>query len=174
MPRINPVNPETATGKAKELLTAVKSKMGMVPNMMATLANSPAVLESYLSFSGALNGASLNAKTREAIAIAIAEANGCNYCLSAHAVIGKGAGLSDAEVTAARTGESTDAKLGAILTLANAINTSRGFATDAEILEVVATVSLNVFTNYLNHVSDPTIDFPVIKTKTRTPELAGV
>ena len=187
MPRITPVNPETATGKAKDLLTAVKSKMGMVPNMMATLANAPAVLESYLSFSGALNGASLNAKTREAIAIAIAEANGCNYCLSAHSVIGKGAGLSDAEITAARTGTSSDAKLGAILRLARAINTSRGFATDAdlktaraagitdaEILEVVATVSLNIFTNYINHVSDPTIDFPVIKSNTRTPELAGV
>jgi uncharacterized peroxidase-related enzyme len=180
MARIAPVNVDSATGKAKDLLDAVKAKMGMVPNMMATLANAPAVLESYLAFSGAVGGSSLSPKTREAIAIAIAETNACNYCLSAHAVIGKGAGLSETDIASAREFNASDSKLDAILKLARAINDTRGFATDADlaaartagitdaqILEVVAVVSLNVFTNYLNHVADPKIDFPIIKSNAR-------
>lgn len=173
MPRLAPVNPDAASGKAKDLLGAVKAKLGKVPNMMATMAHSPAVLDAYLSFSGALNGASLPARTREAIAIAVAESNGCNYCLSAHTLLGKGAGLSEADITAARSASNPEPRLNAILRFARAVNDARGFATDddlraarsagitdPEIVEIVATVALNVFTNYINHVTDPVIDFP--------------
>lgn len=175
MTRIQPLNPETVTGTAKPLLDAVKAKLGLVPNMMRTMATAPAVLESYLNFSGALAKGSLDGKTREAIALAIGQANKCQYCVSAHTLLGKKAGLTDNDVAAARTGEAGTPKLGAILRLARAINSKQGqiadadFAaaraagvTDQEITEVVGSVALNVFTNYFNHVTDPQIDFPVV------------
>lgn len=176
MTRIQPLNPETVTGPAKQLLEAVKGKLGVVPNMMRTMAHAPAVLEAYLNFSAALAKGSLDLKTREAIALAVGQANKCQYCVSAHTILGKKAGLNDAEVTAARTGESTNPKLAAILRLAMAINNKQANisdadlsaarqagVTDAEIAEVVGVVSLNVFTNYFNHVADPQIDFPVVQ-----------
>lgn len=176
MTRIQPLNPETVTGPAQQLLEAVKGKLGVVPNMMRTMAHAPAVLEAYLNFSGALAKGSLDGKTREAIALAVGQANKCQYCVSAHTILGKKSGLNDAEVTAARTGESANPKLAAILRLAMAINNKQANisdadlsaarqsgVTDAEIAEVVGVVSLNVFTNYFNHVADPQIDFPVVQ-----------
>lgn len=176
MARIQPLNPETAQGPAKPLLDAVKGKLGMVPNMMRTMAHAPTVLESYLNFSGALAKSSLDGKTREAIALAIGQANKCQYCVSAHTLLGKKAGLSDSDVAAARTGEATDPKLAAVLRLAQAINSQQGHIAEAEltaaraagvsdqqIVEVVGAVALNVFTNYFNHVADPEIDFPAVQ-----------
>lgn len=174
MPRIQPLEPGTATGRASELFDAIKSKLGVVPNMMRTMAHSPAVLDAYVSLSGALGKGSLPVKTREAIALAIGQANRCQYCVSAHSVLGGKAGLSEAEVAAARSGESSDPKTAAALRLALAINGRQGHIndedlaaaraaglSDGEIGEVVGAVALNVFTNYFNHVADPEIDFPV-------------
>ena len=110
MARLPIINPEKSTGKAHELLTAVQNKLGMVPNSMRVMVNSPAVLEAYIGFSGALDGGSLNAKTRERIALEVAEANQCNYCLSAHSTIGKLVGLNEAEILESRQARSTDAK----------------------------------------------------------------
>ncbi|MBL8877779.1 MAG: carboxymuconolactone decarboxylase family protein [Phycisphaerales bacterium] len=175
MTRIQPLDPSAATGHTKELLDAVKAKLGVVPNMMRTMAHAPAVLESYLGFSGALGKGVLSLKTREAIALAIGQANRCQYCVSAHTLLGTKAGLNEAAVAAARSGESDDAKTAATLRLALAINNRQGHIhdselsaaraaglSDAEIMETVAVVSLNVFTNYVNHVADPQIDFPVV------------
>ncbi|MEP6925365.1 MAG: carboxymuconolactone decarboxylase family protein [Pyrinomonadaceae bacterium] len=106
MSRINAVSHDTATGKAKDLLDAVKTKLGFAPNMMKTMAQSPAVLESYLNFSGTL-GTTLNAKLREEIALLSAEENSCGYCASAHTAIGKMVGLSEDETLAARAGASS-------------------------------------------------------------------
>ena len=179
MPRIAPVVHSSATGKAKDLLDGVNKKLGFVPNMMASMAQSPAVLEAYLNFSGALGGGSLNAKVREQIALAVAEANTCDYCASAHTAIGKMVGLKDGEVENARHAQAEDAKVATILTLAQRLVLSKGRLTDTElskaraaglsdgeIQEVVANVALNIFTNYINHVNDPAIDFPTI-VKTR-------
>ncbi|MDX2114186.1 MAG: carboxymuconolactone decarboxylase family protein [Planctomycetota bacterium] len=179
MPRITPLVHEQATGKAKELLDGVKGKFGFVPNMLATMAQSPAVLRAYLDFSAALATGTLNARVREQIALVVAETNSCDYCASAHSTIGKMVGLSDADVAAARDGAATDPKIGAILTLARDLVTSKGRVsddqlraaraaglTDGEVAEVVANVAINIFTNYINHVADPVIDFPV-KVKTR-------
>ncbi|MDW8263213.1 MAG: peroxidase-related enzyme [Phycisphaerales bacterium] len=176
MNRIQPVTPETATGSAKTLLDSVKAKLGMVPNMMRAMAQSPAVLEAYLNFSGALNKSSLSPRLREAIALAVGQANQCQYCVSAHALLGKKAGLSEADVSAARAGEAGNPREAAILRLALAINNNRGNVSDAdlaaaraagvsdaEIAETVATVALNIFTNYFNHVAQPQIDFPTVK-----------
>src|SRR5579872_5264569 len=87
MPRINPVQTAEATGKSKQLLEGVQAKLGITPNLMKTLAAAPAALEAYLNFSGALGGGLLDAKFREQIALAVAQANSCEYCLSAHTVI---------------------------------------------------------------------------------------
>jgi uncharacterized peroxidase-related enzyme len=175
MNRIQPLDPAAAAGRPRELLDAVKSKLGMVPNMMRAMAHAPVVLESYLNFSAALNKGTLGPAVREAIALAVGQANRCQYCVSAHTILGGKAGLSPADVLAARAGESADARFAATLRLALAVNNKQGRVTDAdlaaarsaglgdgEIAEVVAAVALNVFTNYFNHVADPQIDFPVV------------
>ncbi len=119
MQKITAIKHEKSTGKVKELLDGVNAKLGFVPNMMATMASSPAVLEGYLNFSGAL-GSSLNAKLREQIALTVAEINGCRYCASAHSAIGKMSGLDEHSVEDARRASSHDAKTDAALKFAKA------------------------------------------------------
>jgi uncharacterized peroxidase-related enzyme len=173
MTRLTAINPTEATGKAKDLLDAVNKKLGLTPNMMRTMANSPAVLEGYLNFSGALAGGSLNAKVREQIALAVAETNSCSYCLSAHSAIGQMVGLGKDDITAARQSAAADAKTDAILKFARKIVLERGELNDAdvaqaraagltegEVAEVIANVALNIFTNYFNHIAATVIDFP--------------
>lgn len=175
MPRLNAVDPKEATGKAKELLDGVKAKIGMVPNLMRTFANSPAALEGYLSFSSALSGGSLNAKLREQIALTVADANSCEYCLSAHTAIGKMVGLNENELVASRRATATDAKTDAALKFAHQLVVKRGELLDSEIqavrsagyndgeiTEIVANVALNIFTNYFNHVAQTVVDFPKV------------
>lgn len=176
MSRIQPVNHEQSTGKTKELLDAVKSKLGFAPNMMKTMANSPAVLDAYLKFSDALSHGTLNGKLREQIALTAAEINNCGYCASAHTAIGKMVGLGDDAILAARQANSTDAKTDAALKFARSVVINRGQPndtdveavraagfTDGEIGEIVANVALNVFTNYFNETAKTDVDFPVVK-----------
>ncbi len=176
MNRIAQIDPANATGKAKQLLDAVQTNFGIVPNLTRVLANAPAALEGYLGFSGALAHGTLGAKVREQIALAIAEGNNCGYCLSAHTFHGGKAGLSEAEIGAARHTESATAKTNAILKLALAILVQRGEIsdgalraartaglTDGEIVETTAHVALNIFTNYINHVARTVVDFPEVK-----------
>lgn len=175
-PRLGAVNPETATGKAKDLLNGVKAKLGLTPNMMRTMANSPAVLEGYLHFSGALSGGALPAGLREQIALAVAEANGCDYCLSAHSALGQMAGLKADQISASRQAVSVDPRVDAALKFAVAVVASRGavsdeqFAkvraagfTEGEVAEVLAHVALNVFTNYFNKAALTVVDFPKVE-----------
>ena len=172
MTRLTPIDPAAATGKAKELLSAVQAKLRFTPNMMRTMAVSPAVLDGYLCFSSALGGGVLEAKLRERIALAVAGANGCEYCLAAHSTIGKMVGLTNGDVVASRQGRSSDLKTAAALAFARAILESRGDVSDGdlhaireagygngEIAEIVAHVALNVFTNYFNRLAQTIIDF---------------
>jgi AhpD family alkylhydroperoxidase len=110
MSRIHQIAPEAATGKAKELLDAVNGKLGLVPNMTRAMVNSPAVLEGYLSLSGALGKGSLSAKNREQIALAVGQANHCDYCLAAHSAIGKMVGLTPDQILDSRRGTAVDPK----------------------------------------------------------------
>ncbi len=173
MQRIAAVNPAEATGKTKQLLDGVKAKIGMTPNLMKTLAAAPAALEAYLNFSGALAAGSLDAKLREQIALTVAQANSCEYCLSAHSAIGKMVGLKPEEIAASREAHSADAKRQAGLQFAQAVVVERGEVSDAalgrvrdagytdgEIAEIVANVAVNIFTNYFNHVARTDVDFP--------------
>lgn len=175
MPRLNAIDPQEATGKTKELLDGVQAKFGMVPNLMRTFANSPAALAGYLNFSGALGGGLLNAKLREQIALTVADANSCEYCLSAHTAIGKLVGLNENELVASRHAGSTDAKTDAALKFAHQLVVKRGEVldsevqavraagySDGEITEIVANVALNILTNYFNHVAQTVVDFPKV------------
>jgi len=110
MSRLTQIAPDTATGKTKELLDAVKSKLGLVPNMVRAMANSPAALNAYVQFSGALAGGSLSARNREQIALAVGQVNECNYCLSAHSALGKMAGLTPDQIRDSRQGTAADGK----------------------------------------------------------------
>ena len=172
MSRMSPLTIETSDGKAKELLGAVKKKLGRVPNMMATLAHSPAALEGYLTFSGILGHGVLTAKEREAVAIYVGALNDCAYCVSAHSQFAKMAGFSEQEIDAIKAGKSSSARLQALLTFSKDVVEKRGFVSEAELstaeaagvtraelLETIAVVALNIFTNYANHFMDPVVDF---------------
>lgn len=173
MSRIAALDPTTATGKVHDLFTAVKGKLGMVPNLMRSLGHSPAALEGYLSLNGALGGGSLSAKDRERIALTVAEANGCDYCLAAHSALGKMAGLTPDQIRASRLGADEDAKTDALLRFARQVVETRGKVSDGDvtavraagysdgdITEIVANVALNVLTNYFNNAAHTDIDFP--------------
>ena len=175
MPRIQPINPVAATGETATHLATARRMFGGAPNMVTTAAHSPAALEAMLGFFASLSKASLGPKAGEQIAIAIAQANSCGYCLSAHTAIGAMHSLDPATLAGARHAKAADPKTDALLTLAVAINEARGHIddatlasarkaglTDTEIVEVVAHVALNVFTNYLNSVAGTIIDFPEV------------
>ena len=180
MPRLNPIDPTRAEGKAKKLLEGVHKTLGMTPNLMRTMANSPAVLDAYLSFLKALSGGSLSAQTREQIALAVAGANACDYCASAHTAAGRGMGVEDGELALNLQGQSSDPKFAAALAFAHAILASEGWVSDEDIAlvraagyddgavaEIVANVAANIFSNYFDHVAETEIDFPLVKADER-------
>lgn len=161
---------------SRPLLEAVKQQLGVAPNLFRLVATSPAALEGYLSLSGALGKGELPAATRERIALAVAEINGCSYCLSAHTYLGKNlAKLDDAEMTANRSGHSNDPKADAAVRFAVSVAKQHGHVSDdelraiksagyndAQVIELVLHVALNTWTNYINGVADTDIDFPVV------------
>jgi uncharacterized peroxidase-related enzyme len=174
MSRINPVNKENANPKSLEILASAQKALGIVPNMVSTMAQSPAVANAYVGFSTALSHGTLSAKVREAIALTVSEANSCNYCVSAHTFLGGKAGLSEEEILNARRATSDEPKVSAALAFARKINDERGRVndadvaalrqqgfTDGEISEIIANVAVNVFTNYFNIAAGTEIDFPV-------------
>lgn len=176
MSRIPALDPASADPKAGPLLDAVNAAFGVTPNLFKVAANSPAALEGLLGLNGALDKGKLDGKTREAIALAVAEADSCNYCLSAHTALGKAAGLSDADVASARDGRASDPKTAAMVRFARSLIENRGHTTDSdlaqlrqagvddgEIVEVVGNAVVNIYTNYLNHVAGTDIDFPVVR-----------
>jgi uncharacterized peroxidase-related enzyme len=174
MPRIEAPAIESTPAASQPLLAAVKKQLGTVPNLFRTVAHSPAALEGYLGLNGALAKGSLGAATRERIALAVAEFNGCDYCLAAHSYIGKNlAKLSDAEIEANRRGRSTDAKADAAVVFAVKVVSARGQVSaadvsavraaglsEADIIEIIAHVALNTLTNYVNVVAETVVDFP--------------
>ena len=176
MSRIQLVDPESAEGKQKELLDGVQKKLGMTPNLLRGLANSPAALQTYLSASTALGEGNLSAQLREQIALAVAESNNCDYCLAAHSAVGKMVGLNQDEIADARQASSSNSVIEAALQFARRIVETRGWVTDAdlervrdagfgdaEITEIVANVAFHTFTNYFNHIAETPIDFPQVE-----------
>jgi uncharacterized peroxidase-related enzyme len=175
MSRIKPIELTQASGKAKQLLDGVQAKLGMTPNMMKTMAQSPAVLEAYLNFAGALGRGALDAKVREQIALVVGQTNGCEYCVAAHTTLGKGAGLNIEEIESSRRAHSANLKVSVGLEFAKRIVNQRAVVSeedlalvraagyrDGEIVEIVAHVALNLLTNYLNLVVQTDVDFPKV------------
>ncbi|MDX2131270.1 MAG: carboxymuconolactone decarboxylase family protein [Planctomycetota bacterium] len=176
MARLPIQNPEAATGTNQEIYAHLRKVLGTVPNMTRVMGNSPAVLQAYAQFSGALNGAKLGAGVREQIALLTAEENACGYCLAAHSAIGKMVGLKPEQMDAARHAEATDPKTRGALRFAQAVLATKGGVSDAdvqsarsaglsdaELAEVVGAVALNVFTNYFNRAFSVDIDFPRVE-----------
>jgi len=170
------IDPASATGKTKQIFDGLQKNLGTVPNLMRTLATSPAALTAYMSFSGALGEGELSATTREQIAIAVANANSCDYCLSAHNALGKLAGLNTDDLARAQHAEAVDERTTAALRFAVEVVRKRGLLpaseivtlrtagySDGEVTEIVAAVALNIFTNYFNHLAGTEIDFPMVK-----------
>ena len=175
MPRLNiPVTIDAAPAASRPLLEAVKKQIGSTPNLFRLVSNSPAALEGYLGLSGALAKGSLPAPTRERIALAVAEINGCDYCLAAHSFMAKNlAKLEASEIAANRSGASNDPKADAAVRFAAKVTQQRGKIgdddiravrlagyDDAQIIEIVQHVALNTWTNYVNEVARTEIDFP--------------
>lgn len=175
MTRISPIDQSTAEAAVQATLAAVKSKIGMVPNLFATFARAPAVLNGYLALSDNLAKGVLTGKQREIVALALAQANSCHYCLSAHTLMGKGAGLSSEAIRAARQGKAEEVTDNALAMLARRLVETRGQLDDADladargaglddqrIVEVVGNVAINVLTNFMNNVAHTQIDFPKV------------
>jgi uncharacterized peroxidase-related enzyme len=179
MSRLNIPAVEQSPDASKPLLDAVKKQLGVVPNMMKLIGNSPAALEGYLSLNGSVAKGKLSGQLREQIALATAEYNGCDYCLSAHSYLGTHvAKLSGDEIEAARNGHSSDAQADAALRFARKVAESHGRVSDtdlaslriagfddAAVIEIVVNVALNVLTNYVNNVAQTDIDFPKVSAK---------
>lgn len=175
MPNILPLDMHAADPQTAQTLNAVKAKIGMIPNLFATFAHAPAALNAYLQFSEILNTGRLNARQREIIALAVSQTNSCQYCLSAHTLLGKGAGLSDDEVREARNGAGGSAVDNAIAVFARKVALARGHLVagdldevrktgvdDGMIIEIISHVALTVLTNYTNNVAGTVVDFPVV------------
>lgn len=175
MPRISPVDHKTTSGDTKQLLDAVKAQLGIVPNIFATMVQSPKALEGFLAFNAALGQGRLPAQLREQIALTVAGANSCDYCASAHTALGKGAGVAVDELGRNLRGQSQDDKTQAALSFVTKVVEQRGQVGDGDlatlrsagfgegdIVEIVTHVGVNIFTNYFNHIAGTEIDFPVV------------
>jgi uncharacterized peroxidase-related enzyme len=171
-----PATISDAPAASQPLLEAVKKQLGVAPNLFRLVSHSPAALQGYVGLSGALSKGALPAATRERIALAIAEINGCDYCLSAHAYLGKNlAKLDDAEIAANRNGASNDPKADTAVRFAAKVARERGHVSeddvravklagydDAQLIEIVLHVALNTWTNYINEIAKTEIDFPIV------------
>jgi uncharacterized peroxidase-related enzyme len=176
MPRLPQLTDETANDEQRELLESTLKQLGRVPNLYASMANGPAALRGYLALREALVGGSFSARQREQLALFIAQANGCTYCVSAHTMRGGKVGLSEEELVNTRRAADTDPHMNQVLKLTSSIMASGGRVrsaeleaarqagvTDAELAEIVAHVALNVLSNYFNHLAEPDLDFPLIE-----------
>ncbi len=177
MPRVNIV-PQLSPAASQPLLAQVQQAFGATPNMFKAVANSPAALQSMWASFGALGQGTLGAKLGEQIAVAVANRNRCEYCLAAHTVLGQNAGASAAEMAAAQVGQSSDPKTAAALAFALKVVEQRAQVSDADIanlqevgfkdeqvVEILAHVALNLYTNYINVALDIPVDFPKVALK---------
>lgn len=173
MAHIAHLDPTQATPEVAAILQAVKAKLGRVPNLFLTLAQAPAALKTYLAASEAVSSGRLTAKEREVLALAVAQANGCDYCLAAHTAIGGMVGLDPDTLETSRIGLPARRRDAALVTFARAVVRERGHVSplelqaareagldDQDLLEVVSNVAVNVLTNYTNSVAGTAVDFP--------------
>jgi uncharacterized peroxidase-related enzyme len=172
MPRLPAVNPAAAAGETKRVLDEIEASVGNSPNVVRTIANSPSALRGFLALDRELGRGTLELRLREQIALAVAEANACQYCIAAHSAAGRQLGMDEATIRAARRASSPDPKVGAALKFARTVAEYRGDITDdefnrvrragyslEEIAEIIANVVLCIYANYFNSVALTEIDF---------------
>ncbi|NOS89329.1 MAG: peroxidase-related enzyme [Methylococcaceae bacterium] len=175
MSRITMITTDTANNEQQALLAAIQAKLGMTPNFLKVFANSPAALRAFLGLHSIAGEGSLAAATRERIALSLAQQNTCEYCLSAHTAIGRKAGLAADEIAANRAGTSTDAQAAVAVKLARSLVANMGEVTtaelqearaagytDADIVEIITHVGMNILTNMIGKASHVDIDFPKV------------
>lgn len=173
MQRVHSVDVQAAQGRAQELLGVVEKAFGVIPNAAKVMANSPVVLDSFLAFSTAMSQATIGEKLHTQVKLATSEANDCDYCTSLFCAVGPKAGLTADDLLAGRTAQAREPRTDAALKFSRAVLETRGKVSDndlrlvrqagfgdAEIVEVVASVVLGCFTNFLNNVADTTLDVP--------------
>ena len=175
MVRIQPnTNPDV---KSQEILAGVKKMLGSTPNMFTTMAHSSGALGVFVGALGALGSSKLSGGLREQLALTVAGANSCDYCASAHTLLGKMNKISEEELAANLEAESANAKTQAALTFAKRVVVLRGHVSDedvsnlrqagyvdSEIVDIIAVVCINIFSNYFNHIAGTVIDFPFVST----------
>ncbi len=174
MKNLEVLNRDQVAPETQEIFDGLKTKIGMVPNLYATTANSHYGLLALLQLGETLKKGNLTNKEVEAVALAVGQANNCGYCLSAHTTIGKMLGFSEEQTVEIRQGTIEDNKLQALSKLAREITETRGFPSQQAIsdffsagyskgalVDVIGLVALNTYTNYINHIADTEIDFPV-------------
>jgi uncharacterized peroxidase-related enzyme len=175
MNRIPLIDRAATTPDRQAVLDQIHGAFGTVPAMFRVVANSPAALKSMWGAFGALGGGVISPKLGEQIAVAVADRNGCEYCLAAHTALGRKAGASADDLRHAQTGESSDPKTQAALRFALKLVNERGQVSEADVqamrtagfseeetVEVLAHVALNLFTNYVNVAFNTPVDFPVV------------
>ena len=175
MSRVHLIDPTATTDNRRALLASIQAAFGSTPAMFRAVANSPAALASMWGSFGALGGGVLPAKLAEQIAVAVADRNACEYCLAAHTALGRKAGATADEMAAAQMGESADPKTAAALRFALKLVEQRGQVADEDvqslrgvgfddeaIVEILAHVALNLFTNYVNVAFAVPVDFPAV------------
>ncbi|OEZ98970.1 carboxymuconolactone decarboxylase family protein [Duganella sp. HH101] len=178
MTRIATIENATANAEQKALLDAIQGQLGMVPNFLKVFANSPVALRAFLGLHGVANDGTLDALTRERIALALAQQNSCEYCVSAHTAIGRKTGLSGDEMTAARNGTSEDAQAAVAVKFAQSLMEKKGEISaielaevrsagysESDIVEIITHVGMNFLTNILGKASRVEIDFPKVELK---------
>lgn len=178
MSRINTVTAEQASNEQQALFDAIQNQLGMVPNFLRVFANSPSALKAFLGLHTIAGEGALDEATRERIALALAEQNACQYCVSAHSAIGRKTGLNGDEIEANRAGTSQDAKAAVAVKFAKSLSENTGEVTtsellevrnagysDAEIVEIITHVGMNLLTNILGKASQVEIDFPKVELK---------
>jgi uncharacterized peroxidase-related enzyme len=176
MNRIPLIDRSNTTEDRQALLEQIHGAFGATPNMFRAVANSPAALRSMWGSFGALGGGTLDAKLGEQVAVAVAEANACEYCLAAHTALGRKAGATAQEMAAAQMGESGDPRTQAALRFALQLVKDRARVSEADVealrdagfsdeavVELIAHVALNLFTNYVNVALAVPVDFPPVK-----------
>ncbi|MER7723633.1 carboxymuconolactone decarboxylase family protein [Streptomyces sp. NPDC096323] len=175
MPRIPVHTTDTAPAAGGEILRRLEKRFGRVLNIHGGMAHSPVVLETYAAMTGAVaEHGTFDARTREAIALAVGAVDACAYCQAAHTVSAKASGFTLEETVAIRRGApGDDAKLEALVQIAREIAGEVGEASDAawdaavsqgwtdtELAEVFVHVAVNLYTNYFNHYARTEIDVP--------------
>ncbi|HEX7987978.1 MAG TPA: carboxymuconolactone decarboxylase family protein [Duganella sp.] len=178
MSRIAIIDNSNANAEQQALLDAIQGQLGMVPNFLKVFANSPVALRAFLGLHGVAGAGSLDLQTRERIALALAQQNACEYCVSAHTAIGRKSGLTGDEIGAARNGGSEDAKAAIAVKFATSLMEKKGEVSavefgqlrnagfsDSDIVEIITHVGMNFLTNILGKASQVEIDFPRVDLK---------